>query len=81
MSHIRTTTKAMRYMKAKTLPSKWQLLNKSERRYARHLVEDYGWTVDMAIQHGYIFGYQSWTYGYRLGEAIEETMPRKAFWH
>lgn len=81
MSNIKTTTKAARYLRAKTLPSKWQLLNKSERRYVRHLVEDYGWSVNMAIQHGYIFGYQTYTYDYRRNTPIEETMPHKVFWH
>lgn len=81
MSNIKTTTKALRYLRAKTLPNKWQLLNKSERRYVRHLVEDYGWSVDMAIQHGYIFGYQTYTYDYRRNMPIEETMPRKVYWH
>ena len=43
----------------------WALCSKPRKRYARHLVEVYGWDVRGAIQRAYIFGYDSIPYSYK----------------
>lgn len=63
-------TRMAKYLKAKTTADRWALLSKPRRRYARHLVEDYGYAVAIAIQTAYIFGYQAWQYDYRAGGAL-----------
>ena len=72
--------RAYDYVVARTLPGKWVLLDEGGRRYARHLVKDLGWGVDLAIQHTHIFGWQEWTYDKRAHSAVREAMDRSEFW-
>lgn len=63
---MKTTTRAFRYLKAAqgphSLSESWKLLSKPRRRYARYLVERYGYPVKLAIQQAYIFGFDAWPY-------------------
>lgn len=82
MSNATTTrriTRAAKYVKAKTLPAKWSLLSKARRRYASHLVRDYGCPVRLAIQQAYIFGYCEWQKDYRTGMSVRETRSASSF--
>lgn len=51
----------------------------TRKRYARHLVEVYGWDCRMAIQRAYIFGYDSIPYSYKEKRPILETRTKKSF--
>ena len=66
------STRALKYVKAGNLPGRWSLLSKEKKETVRHLVQDRGWRVDLAIQHTYIFGRQQFVYDYRLGKSVQE---------
>jgi hypothetical protein len=74
------TTKASKYLKSKDLNEKWGLLCKWRRRYASHLVRDFGYSVEVAIQQAYLFGYQPWQYDHRSGRPVMETVPKSRFY-
>lgn len=57
----------------------WGLCSKPRKRYARHLVEVYGWDVRGAIQRAYIFGYDFMPYSYKEKRPIMETRTKKSF--
>ena len=57
----------------------WELCSKPRKRYARHLVEVYGWNVRGAIQRAYIFGYDFMPYSYKEKRPIMETRTKKSF--
>lgn len=57
----------------------WALCSKARKRYARHLVEVYGWDARMAIQRAYIFGYDFMPYNYKEKCPIMETRTKKSF--
>ena len=74
---MKTSTRAFKLLKAKTLPAQWALLSRPAKAYARHLVSRYGWTARGAIQHAYIFGYDVFTFDYHAHRAaIEESTPQ-----
>lgn len=56
-----------------------ELCSKAHKRYARHLVEVYGWDARMAIQRVYIFGYDFMPYSYKEKRPIMETRTKKSF--
>lgn len=80
---MKTTTRAFRYLKAAqgphSLSESWKLLSKPRRRYARYLVERYGYPVKLAIQQAYIFGFDAWPYDYRAGRSVREERTAKDF--
>lgn len=72
-------SRAANYVKAGTLVRCWGLLNKAQKRYARHLVSKYAYPVQMAIQRVYIFGYDPRPFDYRKQECVTEDVPASAF--
>lgn len=82
MSNAATTrriNRAVKYVKAETLAEKWVLMSKARKRYASHLVRDYGHPVKLAIQQAYIFGYSEWQKDYRTGRDVRETRKASSF--
>ncbi len=74
---MKTSTRAYKLIKAKTLPAQWALLSRPAKAYARHLVSRYGWSAHGAIEHAYIFGFDVFTYDYRANRAaVEESTPQ-----
>ena len=55
------------------------LLSKARKRYARYLVERYGYPVRLAIQHAYIFGFDAWPYDYRTDTCVREERSARSF--
>lgn len=49
------------------LVGRWNLLTKTEKKYASELVKKFGWSVNLAIQHACFFAYDPWIYDYRTG--------------
>lgn len=74
-------TKANTYafFRPQGLQAVWCHLSKGERRYARHLVESYGYRADIAIQQAYIFGFDPYPFNYRKDRMETETMTREQF--
>lgn len=71
--------RANRYAFARTLPRKWALLSKSEKAYARYLVEHYGYPVREAMQQAYLTGFYPWSFDYRIGKSVRETRTASSF--
>lgn len=76
---MKTMTAAERYLKAGNLQERWDLLCAWRKRYAAHLVREYGYPVHLAIQQSYLFGYDKWPYDYRSKCGTTETVPRSRF--
>ena len=57
----------------------WELLSKARKRYARYLVERYGYPVRLAIQHAYVFGFDAWPYDYRADTCVREERSARSF--
>lgn len=66
-------TKTVKYLQADNLAERFALLSKSEKRYARYLVERYGYSASMAIQTSYIHGFDAWPFDYRNDRMVRET--------
>lgn len=76
---MKTATRASKFDRANTLNEKWNLLSKARKRYARHLVERWGWPVETAAQQAYIFGFSPWSYDRRAKRAVREDVTAKVF--
>ena len=57
----------------------WSLLSKERKRYARYLVERYGYRVTLAIQRAYLFGFDRWPLDYRIGKCVREKRTADSF--
>lgn len=57
----------------------WNRMLDNEKRYARYLVERYGYTVKMAIQTSFVHGFNAWPYDYRLGKVVREERTSDSF--
>lgn len=57
----------------------WDIMSKPRRRYARYLVERYGYTTHMALQVAYIHGFDEWPYDYRSHSCAREGRAAKSF--
>lgn len=77
---MRPETRTTKYIKALSrgihegtgrLVEPYKLLSKERRKVARRLVQDYGWKVDIAIQHACIFSGPRWVLNYRTRESEE----------
>lgn len=71
--------KMMRYVKAKTLADKFNLLDETRKKYVRYLVSKYGYTVKIAIQQAYLFGFDVWPYDNRTKRPTRETIDASYF--
>ena len=74
-----TVEKAVDHLKASNLSEAWERLAIGEKKYAAYLVKRYGWTVEMAMQRVYVFGYDSYPYDFRTGKIVAEERPRDYF--
>lgn len=79
MKYASNVSRAKRYVEANDLNERWGLLCKWRKRYARYLVRKYGYTVHMAVQRAFIFGYDPWPYDYREMRCVMEETPRSRF--
>ena len=57
----------------------WALCGEADRRYARHLVERYGYDAKLAVQVAYINGYDPHSFDYRVGRAVAEERGPESF--
>lgn len=76
---MKTTTRAGRYLKAGNINNVWNMCSKAQKRYAAHLVSDYGYPVRIALQTAYIHGYDVFQYDYRAQSPVRE--QRKASYY
>lgn len=76
---MKVSTRLGRYVHARTLPEKWALMSKARKRYAEHLVRDYGYPVVVAIQQSYIFGYSVMQVNMRTGQHVNEIHPPRYY--
>lgn len=79
---MKAITRTEKYMKALMDGRElgvWRLMSKARKKYARYLVENYGYSVHMAIQRAYIWGFDSWPYDYRNSCPVQETRTRASF--
>lgn len=71
--------RAKSYLQAKNLVEQWSLLSDAEKLYAMHLVENYMYPMDIAIQRAYIFGYDKHPFDYKTKEPATEMMKPEDF--
>ena len=76
---MHATTRASRLMRSGNLAGQWATLSRARKRYAAHLVRDYGCPVKLAIQQAGIFGYAEWQYDHRAKRPVREALPAKAY--
>ena len=79
---MRTHTRVLKYGKALRdggLPAVWGIMSKPRRRYAAHLVREYGYPVRQALSRAYVFGFDAFPYDFRSGRACEERLTAKSF--
>ena len=79
---MKTITRAEKYLEVFANGSElgvWHIMNKARKKYARYLVENYGYSTHMAIQCSYIHGFDSWAYDYRKKCPVRETRTRASF--
>ena len=78
---MKTAAREVRFLKALSgahgLSESWKLLSKPRKRYARYLVERYGYPAVLATQRAYILGFDAWPYDYRAGRSVREERTPK----